>query len=178
MRGIGAGLYYGSVSGSQGVHQRRESQHKGIIPGTHDQCNAVWRWFLVAPGMKLGQWRPPSFFSGKAADMFQHIADLFQDQAGFAHITFKSAFAQIFFKGIQDFFFILRNSSIKAAQAGYPHVHRKSGSGLKIFSLSHNDIINFFFRHFDISFSNPYYYHYFPLYPSAGSRKAPALQHS
>ena len=111
-------------------------------------------------------------------NVFQHIADFIQDHTGFTHIALKSAFSQIPAESFMNLVFIFYNSGIKPAQTGNPHIHRKGGSGLKIFSLSGYDIINFLFGHFNLSFPDPLYPHHFPRYPSAGNRKAPALRHS
>ena len=79
--------------------------------------------------------------------MFQHIADLFQNQTGLAHITLKSAFTQILLECIVNLLFIFGNRCIKPAKCGDPCVDRKGSAGLKISSLLCNKLFNFLFRH-------------------------------
>ena len=54
MRGIGAGFYNCSIPRRQSVGQRRKGQHKGVVPGTHDQCYSIRRRLFIAVRMELG----------------------------------------------------------------------------------------------------------------------------
>ena len=64
-----------SISGSDRIDQRLQSEQEGIVPGTHDQYGAVGRRLRKASGVKLCQRGMDSFFTGEGAGMFLHIRD-------------------------------------------------------------------------------------------------------
>ncbi|SCG89463.1 Uncharacterised protein [uncultured Clostridium sp.] len=75
IRGISTWLQNRSISGSDRIDQRLQSEQERIVPGTHDQYGAVGRWLGKASGVKLGQGGMDFLFTGEGAGMFLHIRD-------------------------------------------------------------------------------------------------------
>ena len=49
--------------------------------------------------MELGKWGVHGFFSGKGADVLQHIGNLAENETGFAHVALEAAFSKVCLQG-------------------------------------------------------------------------------
>ena len=54
--GISTWFDHSSISCGNCIHQRLYGQQKRIVPWTHYQHHAMWRWLAIAFRMKLCQW--------------------------------------------------------------------------------------------------------------------------
>src|SRR5699024_4141954 len=116
--------------------------------------------------------------------MLQHVTDFLQNQSGFTHIAFKTALSQISFQSGVDFLLASGNNTIKPFQSVDPYTDGQGSSGLKIFSLSGDEVFNFLFCHLHLLLSCslfPQILHsrrILRALPSAYNRKVPVLPRS
>ena len=95
---VGAGLDHRGVAGGQRVDQRLQRQHQRVVPGAHDQGDAVGGGALEAAGRKLRDRRVDGFVPHQPGQVAAHPGKLRQRHAGLAHIAFHPAFAQVGFQ--------------------------------------------------------------------------------
>ena len=82
--------------------------------------------------------------------MPEHIADLAEHQAGFAHIAFKCAFPQILFQGKVDLRLIFFNACFQLGKGLYPAADMQGCARIKISTVFLYDFFDLCLCH-DIS---------------------------
>ena len=147
MRGIGAGLYKAGVACGDGVGQGLDGEQERIIPRAHDQRAAQGRSQLIAGGGKLRKRRIAPSFAGKTARMADHVGNLRQRQADFAHVRFVLAFAKVRLQRLGNFGLIFLDDGAQPAQRIDALVDVQRGAALIVSALFFKQQINFMFGH-------------------------------
>ena len=115
-RRIGAWFQDGGVSGCNGIDQRFNGEKERIVPWTHNENDAIGRWFAETAGVELCQRSWYGFFFCVRADIFQHMCDLGEHQSGFTHIALEIAFSQVFSESSMDLCFVFSDGGTEAFQ--------------------------------------------------------------
>ena len=68
-------FYNNSVTSRNCIYKWRKSQHKWIIPRTHNEHNTVRRRLTITSGSKLCKWSMDTLFFCIGMNMLQHIVN-------------------------------------------------------------------------------------------------------
>ena len=115
-RWVGTWFQDDCVSGCDGVYQRFDGKKERIVPWTHDKNHTVWRWFTETVGVELCQRSGNGLFLCIGVDIFQHMCDLGEYQAGFAHVALEIAFSKIFFQSSVNLMLVFSDGGTKTFQ--------------------------------------------------------------
>ena len=110
---IGGGLDDAAVARGERADERLHRQHEGIIPGRHDQHDAIGVADGVAAGVELGQRRQRVALAREGAQMAAHEAQLGERHADLAHVALRGGLAEIGPEGIVDFAFALHDGALE-----------------------------------------------------------------
>ena len=130
-RRIRAGLYNRSVPGGDRIDERSQRQKKRIIPRTHNQHVPVRNGLLETAGSKLRKRSPNRFSFRKALNVTEHIRNLGQHHANFAHEAFIAAFPEVGGQRVADFVFIFFNDGVELFELRNAERHRNRCSGFE-----------------------------------------------
>lgn len=142
-RRIGARLDYDRVARGDSVGDRVEREQQRIVPRAHDEDVAVRRRLDITLRGELRHGRRNAAVGGELLRMFYHIRKLGEDKAGFAHIAFVRAFAEIGGKGVGNLALVLRDCGVQFFQCGDTVFYGQRRAARKIRALAFDYFVYF-----------------------------------